>query len=212
MKLLSVNVGKTEEISIGNRVSKTGIFKVPTTAPVEITLLGLAGDVIRNKKHHGGVDQAVYIYEGADYAWWSDELGKVLEPGTFGDNLTVSELESASFRIGDHLHIGEVILEVTAPRIPCATLAARMGDLAFVKRFRHAERPGLYCRVIRTGEVCAGDEVTLYPYEGETVSVLDVFHIHYDKDAGEDVLRRFLAAPIDVRSRKAFEERLEALE
>ncbi len=63
-------------------------------------------------------------------------------PGTFGDNLTLSDLESAQFNIGDRFHIGSVMLEVTAPRIPCATLAARMGDPHFVKKYRRAERPG----------------------------------------------------------------------
>ena len=66
-----------------------------------------------------------------------------LAPGTFGENLTISELESAPLAIGDRLHISGVILEVTAPRIPCWKLAQRMGDPGFVKRFRAAERPGL---------------------------------------------------------------------
>ncbi len=116
--------------------------------------MGLEGDSIVDKKNHGGRDQAVYIYGGADYAWWSrarPDLDHGYQPGTFGENLTISDLESAEYAVGDRLQIGEVVLEVTAPRIPCVTLAARMGDPQFIKAFMAAERPGLYCRVIVEG-------------------------------------------------------------
>ncbi len=76
------------------------------------------------------------------------ELGTELAPGTFGENLTVGGLESMDYNIGDRFHIGTVVLEVTAPRI-LASRWQRMGDPTFVKRFRYAERPGLYCRVIQ---------------------------------------------------------------
>jgi MOSC domain-containing protein YiiM len=62
---------------------------------------------------------------------------------TFGENLTVSELESAALNIGDLLHIGAVTLQVTSPCIPCGTLAGRMEIPTFVKQFRFAKRPGL---------------------------------------------------------------------
>ena len=42
-------------------------------------------------------------------------MGRNLGPGTFGENLTISGLESEKFNIGDMLHIGEVALQVTAP-------------------------------------------------------------------------------------------------
>jgi MOSC domain-containing protein YiiM len=107
--------------------------------------------------------------------------------------------------------VGEVLLEVTAPRIPCVTLAARMGDPKFVKRFRAAERPGLYCRVIETGMVRAGDPVSLEPYQGETVMALELFREFYDKNADETMIRRILAAPIDIRGRREYEAQLAAL-
>ena len=134
---------------------------MPVNEPVEIKSLGIDGDAICDVKSHGGVDQALYIYGGADYTWWSQELGKELAPGTFGENLTISELESAQFNVGDYLHIGSVTLQVTAPRIPCDTFATRMGDPQWVKKFRAAERPGLYCRIIKEGVIQAGDSVSI---------------------------------------------------
>src|SRR5215510_11976840 len=125
MQLSSVNLGEERTLRRRDHVEQTGIFKFPTTDPVKLIKLGLEGDVIMSKKHHGGPDQAVYVYGEADYNWWSDELGKEILPGTFGDNLTISDLESASFNIGDYIHIGEITLQITAPRIPCKTFAAR---------------------------------------------------------------------------------------
>lgn len=211
MILLSVNLGQERILQRKDRLEKTGIFKIPTSEPVWLSSLGLQNDVIVSKKHHGGPDQAVYVYGMADYAWWAQELEKELAPGTFGDNLTVTELESAPFNIGDYLHLGDVTLQVTAPRIPCSTFAARMGDPQWVKKFRHAERPGLYCRVIKQGFVKAGDSVSMENYTGETISILQMFRDYYARNKSEETLRRHLNAPIDIRSRKIMEEELEQL-
>lgn len=209
MHLVSVNVGKTQ--SIEAKSGRTGIFKRGQDAPVRVTELGLEGDAICDTENHGGVDQAVYLYGEPDYAWWSETLGRVLEPGTFGENLTVSELESGTLAIGDRFRIGDVLLEITAPRVPCVTLATRMGDPAFVKRFRHAERPGVYCRVLQEGSVQAGDEVTFEPYKGERLGALEMFRQFYEPRLDEATLRRHLAAPVATRDRAEKEAALARL-
>ncbi len=211
MRLLSVNVGGETPIGGARKSGKTGIFKRPVWGPVEVLSGGLAGDTVSDTENHGGPDQAVYVFGSPDYEWWSDELGWDLQPGTFGENLTVSDLESAAVCVGDRLEIGSAVLEVTAPRIPCLTLAVRMGDPAFLKRFRRAERPGVYCRVVREGEVRAGDPVDYAPYAGERVPVLEVFRTFFDGSPSEGVLRRQLSVPIAVRARRAYEEQLAQL-
>ena len=129
----------------------------------------------------------------------------MITPGLFGENLTVSELESAEYNIGDIFHIGDVVLQVTKPRNPCSTLAAKIGDPTFVKIFRLAGRPGLYCRVLQTGEITAGDTVTVEKYQGDTVSIPEMVENYYHPDKSEAGLRRFLAAPISIRDREALE-------
>ena len=207
MKLTSVNIGKKGTVN----GEVTGIDKQPVPGPVRVTALGLEGDFIASAKHHGGPDQAVYLYGGRDYAWWAGELGRPLDPGTFGENLTVAGLESAGCAVGDRLTVGEVILEVTAPRFPCRTFAARMGDPGFVQRFRDAGRPGVYCRLVREGTVRAGDAATLEPVRGERTTLLELYRDHYEKTADEATLKRFLRAPLASRLREALEERLEKL-
>ena len=211
MNLISVNLGQERILQRRDRLERTGIFKLPTADAVRVRRLGLGGDVIVSKKHHGGPDQAVYVYGEADYAWWSKELGMDIAPGTFGENLTISELESPRFNVGDYLHIAEVTLQVTAPRIPCGTFATRMNNPQWVKRFRQAERPGLYCRVLREGFVKAGDQVAMEPYSGETISVLQMFRDYYDRNKSEETIRRHLSAPIAIRARRDIEKELRAL-
>jgi MOSC domain-containing protein YiiM len=211
MKLLSINIGQKRTQQNGLTLETTGIYKTPAADPVQINTLGIRGDFIASKKHHGGPDQAIYVYGQADYDWWSAEIGRELAPGTFGDNLTISELESAAFNIGDRLHIGSVILEITAPRIPCKTFARRMQDPYFVKKFRHAERPGLYCRVIQEGSVQTGDEVRIETYQNESISVLQMYRDFYKRRKSAETLRRHLNAPIAMRARVALEEQLKKI-
>jgi MOSC domain-containing protein YiiM len=208
MQVISVNIGRAEAIQIAKKSQLTGIYKRATQDPVYVTTLGLSEDAICSTQHHGGVDQAVYVYGTSDYAWWSAELGVELEPGTFGENVTISALESSRFWVGDRIQVGAVTLEVTAPRIPCATLATRMGDPAFVKHFRAAERPGLYCRVIREGFIQTGDLVTHERYRGEPITVIEMFRDFYNPSLSVASLKRYLDAPIAIRDRVEKEEQL----
>jgi len=211
MKLISINIGQKRTQQNGLKLETTGIYKTCVGESAQITALGIQEDFIASKKHHGGPDQAIYVYGQTDYDWWSAEIGSELTAGTFGDNLTISELESATFNIGDRLHIGSVILEVTAPRIPCKTFARRMEDPYFVKKFRHAERPGLYCRVIQEGSLQTGDEITIERYQKETISVLQMYRDFYKRRKSEETLRRHLNAPIAIRARVSLEEELKRL-
>lgn len=211
-RLESVNIGREQNMPRHDRMGRTGIFKVPVSGPARITRLGVEHDCVFDKKHHGGPDQAVYVYFAADYDWWSKELGRTIAPGTFGDNITISGLTSADISIGDRFTIGDAVLEATAPRIPCSTLAARMDDPQFVKLFRDADRPGTYCRVIREGVIAAGTEVAYETFAGDRVAAVEMFRDWFQrKTLTAESLKRTLAAPIAERSRRDWEELLAAV-
>lgn len=211
MQIVSVNIGREEPLRKA-KSGRTGIFKRPVTSPVAVTPAGFGGDYIADAKNHGGPDQAVYVFGTPDHRWWGTELGYPLDPGTFGENILLSELKSASACIGDRFPIGAVVLEVTAPRIPCVTLARRMNDTDFAKRFIAAERPGLYCRVLESGLVQAGDAVVPEPFTGpDPITALDMFRDFFLPDLDEATLRRYLANPIASRARVHRQGPLEAL-
>lgn len=212
MKLLSINTGQKQAHQNKGREEITGIYKAPIQGNVPITALGIADDFIGDHKNHGGVDQALYIYTEADYKWWEAELGKSLSYGMFGENLNISELESGSLNIGDILYIGDVVLQVTAPRIPCGTFATKMEDPQWVKKFSAAERPGFYVRVLQEGALTAGMEVRLEKHTGETLSLVEVYRSHYDREGRvEGVLRKHLASPLSIRMREKYERELSEL-
>src|SRR6185312_11292599 len=148
MHIIAVNRGRPEHIP--GHAALTGICKHPVDAAM-IAPLGLEGDAVMDTKNHGGPDQAVYLYGRPDYDVFERELGRELPPGLFGENLTIGGLDSQAIHIGDRFGIGEVLLEATSPRIPCATFAARMGDPHWLKRFFAANRPGVYARVLHPG-------------------------------------------------------------
>ena len=209
MQLTSVNTGVA--VRLGDLL--TGICKQSRTGPVKVSTLGLSDDAVCDKKYHGGPDQALYVYGGYDYTYWADSHGLDLAPGTFGDNLTIAGLSSLSVSVGDRFRINDVVLEATAPRIPCATLGQRMDDPKFPVAFRKAQRSGFYCRVLEAGLLEAGSEVFHEPNKTQNaLSILDMFELYYEPSPSRDQLEHALAAPIAIRDRERFVARLEKLD
>ncbi len=209
MRLLSINIGSGKTVSNGARTTTTGINKLPVLE-AEIYQLGLNGDLVSDKKNHGGADQAVYVYSADDYAWWAEQLGSELEPGTFGENLTFSTFPNP-VRIGDRFELGGVVLEVTAPRIPCWVLANRMGDVAFVKKFRDGQRPGVYTRVIQGGKIKSDIQVQHHPASGQNPTLLEVYNLWFNDNPSVAELEHVLSAPLAERARKQYAEALASL-
>lgn len=198
IQLLSVNVGSLSKLP-GTR-SRTGIAKQSVSGPVTLGLLGLEGDAIGNHTHHGGHDQAVYLYSAADYVWWSEQLGEPCPPGRFGENLTLDAWWETP-RIGDQIRVGDVVLELTAPRIPCNTLATFMGRRGFEKAFTEAQRPGAYARVLATGVLSAGMTGSVTPAAATNASVVDVAVLWSDRAPPADRLAAALRSPLASRAR-----------
>jgi len=188
----------------------TGIKKRPVNGAVWIGHNAVGNDTVCDTEHHGGPDQAVYAYSSDDYDWWSEQLGHEIKPGTFGDNLTIDGLVS-ELHVGDRLLIGDVVLEATAPRIPCNTLAAQMQDRSFGMTFRRAERPGSYFRVMNEGQVTVGDRVELIDNPEPKASIVELFRFVYDLNPDASDLRRFLEAPVADRMRAKIEKKLSAV-
>jgi MOSC domain-containing protein YiiM len=193
MHLETVCTGEARPIASKSGLS--GIFKLPLNGPVRIEALGLEGDTIVDTQNHGGPDQAVYVFTRPDLDWWSEKLGTTLPAGTFGENILLSETESAEVQIGDQLSFGDVVLEVTSPRIPCATLAVRMGDPGFLKVFHQSLRPGFYCRVLRPGLAEADMTARLTRHAGPSVTVAEMLRHFPFTNAPTDFLDRLLASP-----------------
>lgn len=172
--LLSVNLADVRTLERGGKPVGTGIWKLPAAGRVHAGPEGLDGDVQVDRSVHGGVDQALYAYAREDLDWWEGEVGRPLEAGAFGENLTLAGIDASGATVGERWQIGAVLAEVTSPRIPCWKLATKMGDPRFVKTFARARRMGAYLRVIEPGELGAGDAVERLsrPEHGVTVRLV----------------------------------------
>ncbi|MEU4094690.1 MOSC domain-containing protein [Streptomyces sp. NPDC026673] len=183
MKLLSVNVGRPRA-NPWKDSGTTGIDKHPVPGPVAVTApgpkgtgaVGLAGDRVYDVAHHGGADQAVYAYAREDLDGWERALDLPLRNGMFGENLTTLGLEVNGALIGERWRIGGpggAVLEVSCPRVPCATFQGWLEQGGWIKRFTRAALPGAYLRVAEPGEIRAGDpvEVVHRPDHGVTVAL-----------------------------------------
>jgi len=180
--LLSVNIGQPRE-NPWKGLPSTGIDKRPVDGAVRVTApgtkgtgaVGLAGDRAHDVRHHGGADQALYAYAREDLDTWQEELGRRLHDGSsFGENLTTVAVDVNGALVGERWRVGtDVLLEVSSPRIPCATFQGWLGEPGWLKRFMAARRPGAYLRVVEEGSIRAGDpvEVVLRPEHDVTVAL-----------------------------------------
>jgi MOSC domain-containing protein YiiM len=160
----------------GNPDGTTAIDKRPVLGPVLVGPTGLAGDDQRDNAHHGGEEFAVYLYADEDAEFWADALGRAVPPGLFGENLRSRGLAVGDLVIGSRLSVGDSgsVMEVTAPRNPCATFARRMGAPHWVRRFTEARRPGAYLRVITPGSLATGDAIDVLSIPGHGATVADL--------------------------------------
>jgi MOSC domain-containing protein YiiM len=175
--LESVNVGEAR--SLGTRDGLTGIDKRPVTGPVALDVprtgaSGVAGDVICHTRVHGGPDAAVYAYAREDLDAWEADLGP-LHSGVFGENITTRGLDVTGALVGERWRIGEVVLQVTDPRIPCAIFAAWLDRKGWIRTFTERAVPGAYLRIVEPGEIRAGDEVVVEHRPDHDVSIGVVF-------------------------------------
>jgi MOSC domain-containing protein YiiM len=159
-------------------VGTTAIDKRPVAGRVGLDVYGLAGDTQCDREAHGGLYQAVYAYADEDAQWWAGELGRDVPPGLFAENLRTSGLDVNSAEIGERWRIGDapdaVEVEVTSCRIPCRTFAEKLGEPRWVRRFGDRGLPGAYLRVLRPGDVGAGDPIAVTHRPGHGVTVADV--------------------------------------
>jgi MOSC domain-containing protein YiiM len=184
--VLTVNVGSPEPNPF-KRTGTTGIGKRPAPGPVQVRApgpkhgglgSGLVGDAVMDRQHHGGDEQAVYAYAREDLDTWERELDRELPGGSFGENLTTVGIDVTDARLGEIWQIGPMDepgrgcrLQITSPRIPCATFRGRMGIKGWLKTFTQAGRPGAYLRVLVPGAIASGDELTVAHRPAHDVSV-----------------------------------------
>jgi MOSC domain-containing protein YiiM len=140
----------------------TGFYKAPRTGLLWLGYEGLSGDEQADRRNHGGVDKAVCVYPIEHYGYWREKLAPLdLPHGAFGENFTTAGMLEAEVCVGDIYTVGSAVVQVSQPREPCWKVARRWRIKDLTAQVERTGRTGFYFRVVRHGEVQAGDALAL---------------------------------------------------
>jgi len=192
-RLLSVNVGLPRDIEWKGRTVCTGVWKSPVRGRCRVGRLNLEGDAQGDPAAHGGEHRAVFVYQIESYRYWQEQLKRSdFVYGQFGENFTIEGLPDEVVCVGDRFEIGTALFEVTQPRVTCFRVGIRMNEPRMASLLTSSGRPGFYFRVLREGEVAAGDEIVKVGEAGERMSVAEINALLYLPDHARDRLERAL--------------------
>ena len=195
MIINSLNIGKPKKERFHGKDFLTGMCKKPVAGPLLLMKLGFDGDGVGDRKHHGGEDKAVCVYSLDHYAYWRSVLGIEMPGAAFGENLSVVGMREEAVCIGEIYAIGTAVAQVSQPRQPCGTLAARYGRSDFAKLVADSGRTGFYFRVLTEGQVKSGDTLTLMERDPRGVSIAFANNIFHHDRTNRDGIEKVLAVP-----------------
>jgi len=178
MQVIAISVGKIKNLISGDNPSdkvissairKSPISTLDSRTSVRVRYLGIESDEQADLRVHGGEDKAIYAYPLEHYPFWDEQRSSIssnvsgLTFGAMGENLTISGFSEEEVYVGDRWSIGEVILEVAKFREPCFKFNIKMGWSGAAKAMIASGYSGWYLRVIKPGNIVAGDLITVIP-------------------------------------------------
>lgn len=191
--LLSVNTGRVQSGIYKGKEAQTGIGKSAVNRSLHVSELGVEGDEQADSVHHGGPDKAICLYNFDNYPYWEQVLHRSLEFGSFGENFTVRQMNESDVCIGDIFQVGSAVVQISQPRQPCWKLAYKWGLDVLPLLVTESGATGFYFRVLKAGEVKAGDDLRLKVSHPARITVAEANRVmHRDKDDLEGI-RRLLA-------------------
>jgi MOSC domain-containing protein YiiM len=204
LKIISTNIAKPRFVTINGEQQRTGIFKKPTDQAIYLDTEEVKGDEISNRQVHGGEFKACYLFSANHYPHWKNLYPHLdWHYGMLGENLTVEGLDETKLYVGDIYKVGGALIQVTQPREPCTTFAAKMGTADIMTQFISHGRPGTYVRVIEQGDVKVGDRLVLVEKAKNSVSIADFFKIIFERNKNQDHLKLIVeneAIPLKKRT------------
>jgi MOSC domain-containing protein YiiM len=195
MVVETLNIGLPKKEIFDGKPITTGICKKPVSGQVTLGALGFDGDGVGDSKNHGGLDKAICVYSLDHYVFWEKTLGIKLPPAAFGENLSVSNLKEDDVCIGDVFQLGTATVQITQPRQPCKTLAARYGRNDLAKLVVNSGYSGFYFRVLQEGEVRVGAPLVLVEKDPNLISVSFANNIFYHDRKNREGIESVLAIP-----------------
>jgi MOSC domain-containing protein YiiM len=181
MKVISVNIGEKKAVKWRGKEVLTGIYKYPVDRSIFLGETDVQDDDVIDRKYHGGIHMACYIYSSDHYAFWKEKYPDLdWTFGMFGENITIKGLNEKDFNLGDKYQLGTALVQISQPRKPCFKLGIRFGTQSILKPYIKSDFPGVYLKVLEQGEVKVGDEMVLVEKHQDQIPLLEVYHLQYD--------------------------------
>ena len=207
MKIIATNIAKPTTIVWNGKTQTTGIYKYPTKEGIYLEKEDVKGDEVSDRKHHGGIFKACYLFSEDHYAYWQNLYPNLdFNYGIFGENLTVNGLDETKISVGDIYKIGTALVQVTQPREPCFKLGIRFGTQAILKQFIKHARPGTYVRVLEEGLIKPGDKMILEQAATNSLTTTQLFSLLFAKQKDQSQLALIVnndAIPLKKRQKLA---------
>ena len=180
MKVVSINRGEVTTVNYQRIKVKTGIFKYPVNEPILLGETDVEFDTVVDRRFHAGIDKAVYAYSLDHYPFWKVRFPDLdWNYGMFGENLTIEGMDESKMLIGSIYEVGEARIQVCQPRQPCFKLGIRFKTQSILKPFVNGPYPGVYFRVLKTGNVNVADKLKLLTEELDSPSITEVYQLLY---------------------------------
>lgn len=207
MKVISTNIGKSKTVLWKGKEIKTGIYKYPVDIPIYLGKEDVQDDHVIDRRYHGGIDKACYLYAADHYEYWKNRYPDLeWNYGMFGENITVSGLDEKIIKVGSIYRLGSAIIQISRTRQPCFKLGIRFGDQNMVKQFIDSLLSGVYVRVIESGNVSVGDTFILEKehQDGITITELNILRFHYNNKEHEYLIKKALLDPLITEEDKKY--------
>lgn len=182
MKVLALFAGKKRPFGLKSGFS--GIDKRPVEQAL-VSELGMIDDIQVDKRFHGGPERALHQYALSSYETIIKQfplLYKKAWPGSIGENISSNTMADDNVCIGDIYQIGEIKVQVSSPRIPCWKISHKFNMRGVDKVVASHAITGWYYRILQTGSIKLGDEITLLERPNPDLSIKKCVKLHYHKD------------------------------
>jgi len=191
MKVTSTNLGEPTKINWNGKQTLTGIYKYPVDQPIYLDTEDVQGDTVVDRKYHGGIYKACYLFSADHYDYWKAKYPQLeWDWGMFGENLTIQGLDESQLRIGSTYRLGTALVQISQPREPCYKLGIRFGDQEILKQFIDHGRPGTYIRVLEPGTVSKGDSMELVTASESPLTIAQFYELLFAKEKDQHVLQQ----------------------
>lgn len=212
-KLVSLNIALPALVQLDGTAKKfrTGMFKKPVNERIYLDKLGFHGDGVGDTRIHGGNDLAVCAYFVDHFSFWNNELNRLLEPGAFGENLSLAGIDETQINVGDVFSLGEAEIEVSQPRQPCHKLNKVFKYQGMACKVQTTGFTGCYFRVKKKGWVEPGAAIEKVQDGLGKISIDKINTLMFKEKNDINLLSKVVSQEaLSLEWREKFEKRLKS--